>query len=157
MPDLDNELAGLLTSVAEHLQRDAAAAVLADALGLERGVTGYVYHTVPLALYCWLRHPGDFRAAVEEVIDLGGDTDSTGAVVGGIAGATVGAAGIPADWLDGLLEWPRSVVWMRRLAERLANPPDLRPLPFFWPGLLPRNALFLSVVFMHVLRRWLPP
>jgi hypothetical protein len=33
---------------------------------------------------------------VEEVIALGGDADSTGAVVGGIAGATVGVAGIPA-------------------------------------------------------------
>jgi ADP-ribosyl-[dinitrogen reductase] hydrolase len=94
---------------------------LADALGLQRGISGYVYHTVPLALYCWLGHRGNFQRAIEEVIALGGDADSTGAAVGGIAGATLGAAGIPADWLDGLPEWPRSVIWMRWLAERLAQ------------------------------------
>ena len=74
-----------------------------------RGVSGYIYHTVPVALFCWLRWPGDFRRAVEEVILLGGDADTTGAVVGGIAGATVGQGGIPAEWLQGILEWPRSV------------------------------------------------
>jgi hypothetical protein len=137
---------------------------LADALGLQRGISGYVYHTVPLALYCWLRNRGNFRAAIEEVIALGGDADSTGAAVGGIAGATLGAAGIPADWLDGLLEWPRSLTWMRRLAEHLAqqfpaagSPSSPRPLPLFWPGLLPRNLLFLSVVLVHGFRRLLPP
>jgi hypothetical protein len=117
-----------------------------------------------MALYCWLRHPGDFRQAVEEVIALGGDADSTGAIVGGMVGATVGASGIPAEWLGGLFEWPRSVTWMRALAERLAVcfPQDgdgdhPRPLPLFWPGTLPRNLLFLSTVLLHGLRRLLPP
>ena len=34
-------------------------------MGLRRGVSGYIYHTVPAALYCWLRRPGDFRQAVD--------------------------------------------------------------------------------------------
>ncbi|QJW92901.1 ADP-ribosylglycohydrolase [Frigoriglobus tundricola] len=34
----------------------------AAALGLTRGVSGYMYHTVPVALYAWLRHPDDYRA-----------------------------------------------------------------------------------------------
>lgn len=147
-----------------HLRRDAPAVELADALGLRRGVSGYVYHTVPLALYCWLRHPRNFRQAVEEVIALGGDADSTGAVVGGIAGATLGAGGIRAEWLDGLLEWPRSPGWMRRLTERLARqfPADgipARPglLLLFWPSLILRNLFFLSVVLAHAFRRLLPP
>jgi hypothetical protein len=127
-------------------------------------VSGYVYHTVPLALYCWLRRPGDFRGAVEEVIALGGDADSTGAVAGGIAGATVGAAGIPPDWLAGLFEWPRSAAWLRELAGRLADqfpssgePVGRGPLRLFWPGLVPRNLLFLAVVLAHGFRRLLPP
>jgi hypothetical protein len=91
MGAMDDELQRLLAEVAKHLQQDAPAEKLAEALGLRRGVSGYVYHTVPLALYCWLRHPSDFRQAVEAVIDLGGDADSTGAIVGGLAGATVGA------------------------------------------------------------------
>lgn len=121
-------------------------------------------HTVPLALYCWLRSPGGFREAVEEVILLGGDTDTTGAIVGGIAGATVGSRGIPAEWVDGLADWPCSVAWMRQLARRLADQfPDQGqgsgdgPMRFFWPGLPLRNLLFLAIVLAHVVRCLLPP
>jgi ADP-ribosylglycohydrolase len=166
--EMDPELDGLLAKAEDHLRRDAPAEELAVALGLRRGVSGYVYHTVPLALYCWLRGPGDFRRAVEEVITLGGDADTTGAIVGGIAGATVGAVGIPAEWVRGLLEWPRSVAWLRALAARLADQfPGAGaaarpragggPLPLFWPGLIPRNLLFVAAVFLHALRRALPP
>jgi ADP-ribosylglycohydrolase len=56
----------------------------------------YVYHTVPVAVYAWLRHYGDFRATVEAALDCGGDTDTVGATAGTLAGATVGAAGIAA-------------------------------------------------------------
>lgn len=98
------------------------------------------------------------------MIALGGDTDTTGAIVGALAGATVGAGGIPGEWLAGLIEWPRSVAWMRALAERLAGRFPVAgdavapgPLPLFWPGLLPRNLLFLLVVLLHAFRRLLPP
>ena len=164
LPDMDEKLRRLLDQLEDRLHRDTPVAELANLLGLSRGVSGYMYHTVPMVLYGWLRHPGDFRQAVEEVIALGGDADSTGAVVGGIVGATVGASGIPADWRDGLLEWPRTVAWMGLLAERLAqqfpatrSPARQKPLALFWPGLVPRNLLFLAVVLAHVFRRLLPP
>ena len=120
---------------------------------------------VPVALYAWLRRPGDVRNAVEQVIKLGGDADTTGAIVGAITGATVGASSIPLDWLDGILEWPRSVRWMRSLADRLADRfgPEGeaarpgKPLRLFWPALLLRNLIFLGVVLLHGLRRLLPP
>lgn len=163
LPETDKELERLLGQLHEHLARKAPAAELVKAVGLRRGVSGFVYHSVPVALYCWLRHPEDFRQAVEEVIDLGGDTDSTAALVGGLGGAAVGAGGIPSDWLAGLFEWPRSETWMRRLAERLASSVAGQsregpgPLSLFWPGLIPRNLLFLGVVLVHVVRRLLPP
>jgi ADP-ribosylglycohydrolase len=153
--EYDAESAGLLERMREHLGRDAPAAELAAALGQQRGVSGYVYRTVPLALYCWLRSPGDFRRAVEEAIALGGDTDTVGAIVGGVAGATVGTGGIPAEWVGGLMEWPRSVGWLRGLAEQLAV--GGRPVALFWPGLVPRNLFFLLVVLAHGFRRLLPP
>ena len=133
----------------------------AAAQGWQHGITGYVYRTVPVALHAWLRQPRDFRTAVMDVIRCGGDTDSTAAIVGGIVGAAVGKAGIPADWLAGLWEWPRSVVWMEQLGGSLfaalsAGQPR-RPPRLFVPGLLARNLLFLSVVLTHVLRRCLPP
>jgi ADP-ribosyl-[dinitrogen reductase] hydrolase len=164
LPDADEELQTLLDRLEKSLGDQVPAVELADALGLHRGISGYIYHTVPLVLYCWLRHLGDFRQAVEEIISLGGDADSTGAILGGLAGATLGASGIPDKWLAGLLEWPCSLAWMRRLAERLVQrfpetgvPQRQEPPPLFWPGLLPRNLLFLMVVLVHGFRRLLPP
>jgi ADP-ribosylglycohydrolase len=163
VPEGDAEWTALLAKMGEHLRRGASAAELAAALGLSRGVSGYIYHTVPLSLYAWLRWPGDFRRAVEEVVLLGGDADTTGAITGAIAGATVGAGGIPPEWLA-LWEWPRSVAWLRALAGRLAETfpaaePSARPgaLRLFWPGLVPRNLLFFLVVLGHIVRRLLPP
>jgi ADP-ribosyl-[dinitrogen reductase] hydrolase len=152
-----------LDTVAEYLACGAPAAELADALGAGRGVTGFMLHTVPAALFCWLASPGDIRRCVEEVIRLGGDADSTGAIVGALAGATAGAGAIPESWLSGIVEWPRSIAWMRRLADRLADrlledqPSSGGPLPLFWPALPVRNLFFLVVALTHGFRRLLPP
>ncbi|MCO5172535.1 MAG: ADP-ribosylglycohydrolase family protein [Planctomycetes bacterium] len=156
------DLRRALEQVAAHLDRPGAD--LARAMGLERGVTGYVLHTVPVALHVWLRHPGDPRAALTEVLALGGDADTVGAIAGGLVGATAGAAALPPEWVDGIADWPRSVTWLRRLAARLARRfpargqgEALAPLPLAWPALLPRNALFMLLVLAHGLRRLLPP
>jgi ADP-ribosyl-[dinitrogen reductase] hydrolase len=131
------------------------------------GVSGFILDTVPAALFAWLSSPGDARRAIEMVIVMGGDADSTGAITGGLAGASVGASGLPAEWIDGLTDWPRSVGWMRRLAERLAAQfpgdssaapaPRPGPLGLFWPAIPARNLLFFAVALAHGLRRMLPP
>jgi len=140
---------------------EATVPEFAARLGLDRGVTGYAYHTVPVAAYAWLRHYGDFRSTVEAVLDCGGDTDTTGAIAGALAGATAGTSGIPKMWLEGILDWPRSVRLLQRAAERLAEQREEgRPLgPVSYPrlGVLPRNLFFLAVVLTHGLRRLLPP
>ena len=153
-----------LALASEHIMRGAAASEYCQSMGLRKGVSGYVNHTVPVALFCWLSSPTSFREAVEQVIVLGGDADTTGAIVGGIAGATVGEAGIPPELVAGLCEWPRSVSWMRRLADRLSCPvagegpgKDRAPLGLFWPGIPARNLFFLMLVLLHGFRRLLPP
>src|SRR5258708_4107970 len=83
---------------------------------VRRGLSGYIYHPVPVAVYCWLRAGGAFRIALEDAIGLGGDTDTVGAIVGALCGATAGARGIPQEWVGGIVEWPRSERWMRELA-----------------------------------------
>jgi len=130
-------------------------------VGLEKGVSGYSLHVVPVAIYAWLRHPGDFRTAIINTLERGGDTDTVGAILGALVGAVVGKQGIPLDWLDSICDWPRSVSFMARVAEKLAeqnqlqNPSGL--VHYFWPGLIPRNILFLLVVLLHGLRRLAPP
>src|SRR5205823_6381062 len=130
-------------------------------IGLRRGVSGYMYHTVPAAVHAWLSHPDDIRSAVLAAIRCGGDTDTVAAIVGGIVGARVGKAGIPAEWLAGLWEWPRTPAWVERLGGRLTevvgSGEPQRPLPLAIWGLPPRNLLFLAIVLAHVARRLLPP
>ena len=162
----DEELSRALALAEENLQLGSTPRQFADALGLRGGISGYIHHTVPVALYCWLRAPGDFRAAITEVIALGGDTDTTAAIVGGMAGAHVGAAQLPTEWVGGLRDWPRSVSWLRRLGARLAAQrlapsvsasTALGPLRLFWPALLLRNLVFTAIVLLHGVRRMLPP
>jgi ADP-ribosyl-[dinitrogen reductase] hydrolase len=157
-------LARALDAVGEGLARNASPEAFAEGLGMGDGVSGYILHTVPAVLFCWLRSPGDLRGVVEAVTRLGGDTDSTGAIAGGLAGASAGAQAIPPEWLAGVVDVPRSVAWMRRLGERLARTFPERgggervgPLPLFWPALPLRNAVFLVTALALGLRRLLPP
>lgn len=139
-----------------HLEAGDSPADFARALGQGEGVSGYVLHTVPVALYCWLSFPDDFGAALEACVRLGGDTDTSGAIVGALAGAGLGARAIPERWLANLWEWPCSRGWLQHLADRLASE-ESGPLRLFWPGLLLRNLVFLVLVLLHGFGRLLPP
>lgn len=57
---------------------------------------------VPFAWACFLRYADDYRAAVLAAVNLGNEADANGAMVGGLAGGFVGAAGIPEAFLAGL-------------------------------------------------------
>lgn len=129
--------------------------------GHERGVSGFVMHTVPVAAALWLAHPRDLRAALTAAVELGGDADTLAAIVGGVVGAGVGAAGVPRDWLGRIWGWPHTTARLTRLAERAAvaatSGEPGRP-----PGVLPgatlgRNLVLLVVVLAHAARRVLPP
>ncbi|MEO2092109.1 MAG: ADP-ribosylglycohydrolase family protein [Gemmataceae bacterium] len=136
-------------------------AEFAAELKLTRGVTGYIAHTVPVAVYAFLRHPDDYRTAIESVIRLGGDTDTVAAITGALVGARVGKAGIPTEWLDRWADWPRSVAWMERLALELAEgkwrEAPQPAVPLAWWAIPFRNLFFFLVVLAHILRRLLPP
>lgn len=156
-----DELLGLLESVANSLDRNESTLQFADSLGLQRGVSGYMYHTVPVVLHAWLNHPRDLTAAIEAVIECGGDADTTAAIVGGIVGCTVGKSGIDQHLLETLCEWPRSVNWMEQLAEVLTEvastgTPQTPPHLPVW-GVLPRNLIFAVIVLTHGFRRLAPP
>ena len=157
----DEEWLDLLEAISVGHRRELSVERFAESLGLANGVSGYVYHTVPVAAYAWFRHFGDFEGTLSAVLNCGGDTDTTGAIAGALAGAQVGEGGIPRDWLDGILEWPRGPELLRALADRLAVYGQRReagaPVRYFWPAPLPRNALFLAVVLLHALRRLAPP
>ncbi|MDO7876047.1 ADP-ribosylglycohydrolase family protein [Hymenobacter sp. ASUV-10] len=61
--------------------------------------SGYVVHTLEAALWCLL-HYDTYAATVLAAVNLGDDTDTTGAVAGGLAGLAYGEAAIPTEWLQ---------------------------------------------------------
>ena len=156
-----NELLELLRRAAASVATNQSTLDFAAELGLEDGVTGYAYHTVPVAIHSWLSYPNDFREAVMSVIECGGDADTTAAIVGGIVGARGGVEGIPKDWLDGISEWPRSLSWIESLANECSKSiqgDDAASVPKLnYPGVLLRNLFFMAVVLVHGFRRLLPP
>ena len=74
---------------------------LADAPVNEIRSSGYVIDTLEASLWCLLTTE-TYRDAVEKAVHLGDDTDTTGAVTGGLAGIMYGIDGIPQSWLEKL-------------------------------------------------------
>jgi len=156
-----SELHRLIVLAVESAGRQESTQQFAAQLGLRKGVSGYSYHTVPIAIHAWLRHPQDIRSAVIGVVECGGDTDTTAAIAGGIVGTGVGEEGIPVDWREAIWEWPRSVTWMRQMANRLEQSrvgTDVeRMIEVNSLTVLGRNLVFLAIVLYHGFRRLLPP
>jgi ADP-ribosyl-[dinitrogen reductase] hydrolase len=149
------EFMALAKRAAASAGQGEAVAAFAQAIGSRGGVSGYMLHTVPCVLQPWFRHPDDFAGGLRAIIEAGGDTDTAGAILGAIIGARVGKAGIPAAWLDGIVDWPRTTGWIESLAMALAK--GGRCPGYFVPGVPLRNAFFMGIVLLHGLRRLAPP
>jgi ADP-ribosylglycohydrolase len=63
--------------------------------------TGYVLHTLHASLWC-LFTTSSFEECVLKAVNLGGDTDTTGCVAGGLAGVHYGMSAIPEKWIRSL-------------------------------------------------------
>ncbi len=158
---LSSDIGRNLKAMATACDANKSVAEFAAELKLTRGVTGYIAHTVPVAIYAFLKHPDDYRTAVESVIRLGGDTDTVAAITGALVGARLGKAGIPKEWLDRWADWPRSVAWMEKLGRKLAEGKWRKSpqpaVPLAWWAIPFRNLVFFLVVLVHAFRRLLPP
>ena len=60
--------------------------------------SGFVIDTLEAALWCFLT-TGTYRDAVLRAVNLGEDTDTTGAVTGALAPMAYGLEAIPAEWI----------------------------------------------------------
>jgi poly(ADP-ribose) glycohydrolase ARH3 len=81
----------------------------------ELGVTIRAHESAVTAVHAFVKHHDDFMALVEYVIRLGGDTDTIGAMAGGIFGALRGTAALPPNELARL----ESREFIEDLARRL--------------------------------------
>jgi len=58
--------------------------------------------TVPLAIYCFLLNPCDFKKAVSESVKLGLDADTSACITGGLSGTLNGVSALPEEPLKKL-------------------------------------------------------
>lgn len=93
-----SEVARRLEQAARHLD---AGTPPEEALR-QLGTGGSAPETIGSAFYTFLRTPEDYQEALSSIITAGGDTDTTGAVVGALSGAHNGIAGIPNLLVDGV-------------------------------------------------------
>jgi ADP-ribosyl-[dinitrogen reductase] hydrolase len=65
--------------------------------------SGYVVHTLEASIWCLL-NSNSYAETVLKAVNLGGDTDTTGCVVGGLAGILYGDEGISDIWRTQLVK-----------------------------------------------------
>ncbi len=78
--------------------------------------SGYVLHSLEASIWCFL-NSDSYQETVLKAVNLGQDTDTTGAIAGGLAGIYYGLDDIPHKWIDNLAR----VNDIKDLAERLSN------------------------------------
>ena len=61
--------------------------------------SGYVVDTLEAALWCFLT-TNSYKECVLKAVNLGDDTDTVGAVGGGLAGFYYGLESIPDEWIN---------------------------------------------------------
>lgn len=82
--------------------------------------SGYVLHTLEATVWCLLTTES-YNDAVLKAVNLGSDTDTTGAVTGGLAGLLYGFDNISANWIKQIARKDDIEDLADRLAEKLAE------------------------------------
>jgi ADP-ribosylglycohydrolase len=139
-----------LDRAVELAKRSVSTSEAADILR----TTGYVVHSVPFALYCYLRYGDTPLLALQECISAGGDTDSIAAILGAWLGARHGEPGLPAHLIAELNDGPFGPTHLRKLAASLAT--GEAPPRYSWLRALFRNLALYPVVIFHGFRRIFP-
>jgi ADP-ribosylglycohydrolase len=160
--DKETEWLNLVNQIIYSLKQGLSVIEFAELIGQKKGISGYIYHTVSIAIYSWYQHFDNFQDALEAVFNCGGDTDTTGAITGALCGATLGESAIVKLWREKILEFPRNVQLLEKIGDKLTqninnNYQKTSPIHYHWWWILPRNLLFLIIVLTHGFRRLLPP
>jgi hypothetical protein len=82
--------------------------------------TGYVIHTLTASLWC-LQTTSNYSDCVLKAVNLGGDTDTTGCVAGGLAGVLYGLKAIPQQWIRALARHDDVATLFNRFADITAS------------------------------------
>ena len=75
-------------------------------------IGSYAMDGMAMALHV-VYYTSSFREAIIKVVNLCGDADSVGAVVGQIAGAYYGIESIPPEWIETVSKWDNFEIPLR--------------------------------------------
>jgi len=101
---LRGERGNLLSTIRDRIEQPEVSRALDEVSRLnprELEPSAYVLDTLKAALWCFLTTTS-FENAVVTAVNLGGDTDTVGAVCGALAGASYGIQAVPCRWLEPL-------------------------------------------------------
>lgn len=128
--------------------------------GWKNGVSGYIYQTVPAVIHCWLRNQNDYKKGVIEIIECGGDTDTTASILGAIIGGKTGKEAVPTAWRENIISWPYTEKYIEKLSKEIEtevyNKNFSIKKPMFLLATI-RNLILYPFVVIHGLRRLFPP
>jgi ADP-ribosylglycohydrolase len=82
--------------------------------------SGYVLHTLEASIWS-LMTTDNYKEAVLKAVNLGDDTDTTGAVTGGLAGLYYGFDNIPKKWLRQIARYRDIENLAERLNDKITN------------------------------------
>ena len=98
LEDVIGKVSGISESLAESLCMVKACSELDETAAfncLGRGIS--ISEILSIALYCFLSHPKDFKAAVLTAVNGGGKSDSIASLSGAFSGAHLGMDALPKD------------------------------------------------------------
>jgi len=151
---IDEAFQKLLKNVKDSL--DLSTLEFAKQLDLEKAVGGYIYYTLPMVLHVWLKHKNNLREALIEIIKCGGDTDTTGAILGSIIGVRDKKS--VQKWIDTIMDYPLSPAYIQKISYTLSEVIESKKVQkaphFFFLTTILRNMVFLSIVLIVSLTRW---
>ncbi len=109
------EFVDALAWIAENL------AASPDEAANHLGTSAQASCSVSAALWAVLSCPQDPEMAIIRAVNLGGDTDTIGAMAGAVAGAYHGAEALPRRWTQALEEGGKGKGYVIELADRLLD------------------------------------
>jgi ADP-ribosylglycohydrolase len=149
-----------LQRLVPFLEKKRSPSSVARHFGWHRGIRGHIFPSTIMATYCCLRYPTNFNRAVKSAIGLGGDSESLGAIVGGLVGAHIGFDRIPQPLVKSLGGYPQGLGWIEEMSNRLSHWPhgmhDLSfapPLPSDPMMQLLRSLFSIGLAMFHFVFR----
>lgn len=145
----DDEFQNLMNQTKENVHLNTPE--FAKEIGLTKSVSGYIYHTLPIALHATYHHKENFKQAIIEVIECGGDTDTVAAITGGMIGSR--AQKLPQEWVKSIVDYPITTHFIKTLSTQLDNPKIQKAKTTWWIVAFMRNIIFVIVVLISAIRR----